>query len=233
MKIEVYVLACNEELIMPYFLRHYTQFAHIILLESNSTDNTAQMVEDAGGEVWHYDYPDEINDQWFIDIKNECWKNSDADWVIIVDVDEFVYHADISSILEKTHSTIFLPRLWNMFSDKFPTTQGQIYEEVTGGREGGAKMNLFKPSEIKEINYAIGCHNAFPEGNVVLNTRSEIITLHMRHLGYDYVIERNRRTSARLSEYNKRMGWGFHVNEPAEKVIEYMRNEMSGLIQVI
>ncbi len=233
MKIEVYVLACNEELIMPYFLKHYTQFADIILLESNSTDKTADMVIEAGGEIWHYDYPDEINDQWFIDIKNSCWKESQADWVMIVDVDEFIYHPDIKDILSKTDATIFLPRLWNMFSDHFPTTQGQIYEEITGGREGGGKMNIFRPSEIRDINYAIGCHNAFPKGNVRLNTTSEIMTLHMRHLGEDYVIARNARTSKRLSAYNRQRGWGFHVDEPPEKVIEYMRNEMTGLIKVI
>ena len=233
MKIEVYVLACNEEKIMPYFLRHYTQFAHIILLESSSTDSTAQMVSDVGGEIWHYDHPDEINDKLFLDMKNNCWKESEADWVIIVDADEYVYHPDLLRILSETDSTIFLPRLFNMFTDKFPTTEGQIYEEVTGGREGGAKMNLFRPKKIREINYAIGCHNASPQGDVRLNINSEIMTLHMRHLGSDYVIERNARGARRLSELNKQMGWGYHVNSSEEDVITYMRNEMTGLIQVL
>ena len=233
MKIETYVLACNEEKIMPYFLRHYTPFSEIILLESASLDHTAQMVSDAGGAVWHYDHPDEINDQLFLDMKNSCWRESEADWVIIVDADEYVYHPNLVQILERTEHTIFLPRLFNMFHERFPTTTGQIYEEVTGGREGGAKMNLFKPKEITRINYAIGCHNASPAGNINLGINSEIMTLHMRHLGSDYVIERNARASKRLSALNRSMGWGYHSDAPPEEVIKYMQNEMTGLIQVV
>jgi len=218
---------------MPYFLRHYCQFADIILLESCSTDRTVQLVQEVGGEVWHYDHPDEINDQLFLDIKNNCWKESTADWVIIVDADEYVYHPNLVKMLGETDATIFLPRLFNMFTDTFPTTSGQIYEEVTGGREGGAKMNLFRPSEIKEINYAIGCHNAHPTGNVNLSINSEIMTLHMRHLGSDYVIDRNAKGARRLSDLNKNMGWGYHVNASPDEVRKYMSDEMTGLIKVI
>ena len=165
MKIEVYALTNNEEQIMPYFMRHYTQFAHVILLENNSTDRTVEIAQSMGAEIWKYDVPDEINDQWYLDVKNNCWKNSKADWVIIGDADEFVYHPHIIEYLERTDATIFLPRLWNMFSEKFPTTTGQIYEEVTGGRPGGPKMNLFRPSEIKEINYDSSSNCIFYSGH--------------------------------------------------------------------
>jgi len=233
MNIEVYALTNNEEKLMPYFMRHYNQFAKVILLESNSTDRTIEIAESMGADVWTYDVPDEVNDEWFLEVKNNCWKESKADWVMVVDADEFIYHPDIVGILEKTDATVFLPRLFNMFHDCFPTTEGQIYEEVTGGREGGGKMNIFRPSEITEINYAIGCHNATPEGNVNLSINSEIMTLHMRHLGSDYVIERNKRFASRMSELNRSMGWGFHVDSPPEEVIKYMHDEMTGLIHVI
>jgi glycosyltransferase involved in cell wall biosynthesis len=234
MKIETYCLANNEEKLMPYFMRHYTQFSDVILLESNSTDRTVDIAKDMGAEIWHYDREDEINDQWFMDVKNSCWRDSEADWVIIVDADEFVYHPDIKSILETTKSTIFLPRLFNMFSEKFPTTAGQIYEEVTGGRDGGGKMNLFKPSEIKYINYGPGCHAANPIGNVKLNITSDILTLHMRFLSIEYVIERNMRAEKRLSDLNKSQGWGWHVqNTNSAEITRYFENEMAELIKIL
>lgn len=233
MKIETFCLCNNEERLITYFMRHYSQFSDVILLESNSTDRTVEIASALGAEVWTYDVPDEINDQWFMDIKNSCWKESTADWVMVVDADEFIYHPNIVRILEETDATVFFPRLWNMFADVFPTTEGQIYEEVTGGREGGGKMNIFRPSDIQEINYAIGCHSAKPKGNVKINTTSEIMTLHMRHLSKEYVIERNARASKRRSELNKQMGWGYHVDFPPEKVIEYIDNEMTALIKVV
>ena len=94
-------------------------------------------------------------------------------------------------------------------------------------------MNIFRPSEITEINYAIGCHNAKPKGNVKLNIISEIMTLHMRHLGLEYVLNRNARFSLRMSDLNRSMGWGYHVDSPPESVAKYMSDEMTGLIQVI
>ena len=179
MKIETYILANNEERLMAYIMRHYTQFSDVILLENSSTDRTVEIAEAMGGKVWSFDREDEINDEWFTYIKNNCWKDSKADWVIIVDADEFVYHPNIKEYLEKTDATIFLPKFFNMFSETFPTTEGQIYEEVTMGREEGGKTNIFKPSEIQEISYGPGCHNAIPVGNVILKTDSEIITMHL------------------------------------------------------
>lgn len=225
MKIETFCLVNNEEKLMPYFMRHYSQFSDIVLLENNSTDRTIEIAKEMGAEVWTYDRPDEINDQWFMDIKNTCWKDSKADWVIIVDADEFVYHPDLKGLLKKTDSTIFTPKLFNMFSEKFPTTKGQIYEEVNKGVEGGGKMNIFRPSEIKEILYGPGCHWAKPEGNVILGA-SDILTLHMRYLSIQYVQDRNDRAAKRLSELNKSQGWGFHVNFPKEDNIKYFEGEI-------
>jgi glycosyltransferase involved in cell wall biosynthesis len=232
MKIETFILTNNEEKILPYTLRHYLTFSKVILLESNSTDDTVKIAKKAGAEIWNYDVPDEVNDEWFLQLKNNCWKESKADWVIICDTDEFVYHPKLVEILETTHSTIFLPRLFNMFSDTFPVTKGQIYDEVKFGKEGGGKMNLFKPSEIKEMNYDPGCHYAHPTGNVILNVNSEILTLHMRHLSIEYVNARNARNVMRMSEINKKNGWGYHCYATPETIDKYFSDEMTALLKV-
>jgi len=233
MKIEVYALAHQEEMIMPYFMRHYTQFADVILMEGHSTDKTVEIAESWGAKIMKIDTGNQINDKIFTDLKNNCWKGSKADWVIVCDVDEFVYHPNLVEYLEKTEATIFLPRLFNMFSNYFPTTEGQIYEEVRTGREGGSKMNLFKPSEIKEINYVTGCHDAGPEGNVKLDLKGEILTLHMRHLSWEYVNNRNIYFRSRLSDINKEKGWGIHLFSTEKELIKYMRNEMTAMWTVV
>src|SRR4030066_1175068 len=100
MLIIAYILCNNEERLMPYVMRHYSQFAKVIILESNSTDQTVEIAHSMGAEIWSYDVPDEIDDRWFTELKNNCWKESKADWVMIVDADEFIYHPEIVKILQ-------------------------------------------------------------------------------------------------------------------------------------
>lgn len=233
MKIEVFCIVNNEERMMPYFMRHYNQFARVVILENNSTDRSVDIARSMGARVWEYDIPDVIDDQWYIDVKDSCWKASKADWVMIVDCDEFIWHPCIKRVLADTTATIFKPKFYEMFSEKFPTTEGQIYDEVKTGCNGGPKMNLFKPSEIKYINYEGGCHNAKPKGNVILDSESDIRTLHMRFLSLDYVKERNARASKRLSEFNLQTGLGFHYLWTEEEVTSHFIGHLNHSIQVI
>jgi len=241
MTIETYCLAHQEERIMPYFMRHYTQFSKVILLEGHSTDRTCEIAQEWGAEIRKVDSQNEVNDEIWTSLKDNCWKQSTADWVIICDADEYVYHPALTDYLAATEYTAFLPRLFNMMSEKFPSGNGQIYDEVQYGREGGAKLNLFKPSELTEINYGVGCHVAHPEGNVNLSVTSPIMTFHMRHLSRAYALERNAYLFSRLSKTNKDHGWGYHLGPgPGESYKEYEKkyyrwfnNESTALLKFI
>jgi glycosyltransferase involved in cell wall biosynthesis len=232
MGITVYCLANNEEMLMPYYMRHYSQFAHVIILDNNSTDNTVNIAKSLGAEIITLDIPDEINDQLFVDIRNNCWKNSDADWIMWADADEFIYHPDITEFLKNTDATAILPAFYNMYSDTFPTTDGQIYDEVKlGSRWGGeenlyGKVNIFKLPDIKEINYNAGCHRVNLKGNIKLITSNEIKTLHMRNLSREFVVNRNARSSKRLSEFNRVRGWGLYVDMTASEIRDRFDKEM-------
>jgi len=232
MTIETYCLARNEEKMIPYLMRHYGQFSKVILLESNSTDRTVEIAKSMGADVWSFQSKDEINDLWFLELKNNCWKESTADWVIIIDSDEFVFHPNLVKVLEETKATIFEPRLFNMYSKKFPTTNKQIYNEIKYGVEDRRKMNLFRPKEITEINYTAGCHSAKPEGNVILSDK-DIKTLHMRFLSLEYVLQRNKESLRRLSELNKQMGWGFHLYHEETMCIREFERGLRDSVKVI
>jgi hypothetical protein len=235
MLIETYILANNEERLLPYIMRHYAMFSNVILLESNSTDNTVELAKLYGAEVWSYRMPDEINENWYCTIKNNCWKKSKADWVIVVDADEFVYHPQLKKYLEKTPYTIFKPPFFQMFSADFPKTENQIYKEVFMGKLETiyAKTNIFKPSAITDINYSIGSHGAIPSGDVRMPDTTEIKTLHFRWLGKEFVHQRNVRTNKRRSDLNREMGWGDHTAWSYEKLSEFMDEEMKNLINVL
>lgn len=222
MKIDLFAICYNEELILPYFLRHYSQFCdNITIYDNYSTDKSEEIAVNAGAKVVKFDTNNEFREDLQMQVRSNCWKSSDADWVIVCDCDEFVYHSNLIDVLEQTDSTIFYLKVFDMYSLMFPTTKGQIYEEVKMGYHNvnfggtGVKPILFKPSEINEINYASGSHKAVPLGNVKANTVSDIKLLHMRYLSKEYVINRNAEYGKRHSEVNKRNGWTIQNLLPA------------------
>jgi len=225
MKIIAYAICYNEEAMLPFYLRHYLSFCdHVVVYDNCSTDRSVEICKGfANVTVITYNTSNVIRDDVYLQIKNNCWKsmigNSMADWVIVGDIDEFVYHPDIRGELERTWATIITPDLFNMFSPFFPVTKGQIYEQVTNGISGGGKANLFRPADIREINYDPGCHVAHPEGNILWDTESGIKTLHNKFMGLEHTLARKRLSESRLSELNKAMGWGVHYSVPEEQAV--------------
>lgn len=230
MKIEVFAICYNEEVRLPYFLRHYSQFADIHIIDNYSTDNSMAICK-GKTELTKFDTKGELRDDVFILIKNSCWKDSKADWVIVCDVDELVYHPDIFKILDNTKATIFQPRLFNMFSEKLPTGDGQIYDEIQYGSEDiRRKMLMFKPKEIEEINFSPGCHVAHPTGNVIIN-REDLIILHFQFLSRKFTIKRYAEFSKRLSKTNRDNKWSFHYDFDSKMINKIYDNQE--LIKVI
>ena len=234
MKIDVFAVCYNEERLLPYFFRHYKQFANEITIYDNySTDKSRDIAEKEGANVILWDTGGEYREDLMFSLKSTCWKDSKADWAIVIDIDEFVYHENLLQVLGSIQGTVIMPRTFNMYSDGFPMTTGQIYDEVVMGVDGQGKMNLFKLEEIKEINYDAGCHNAKPEGNFILNVNSEILTLHFRFLSPEYVIWKNYNTFLRQSEVDRKNGWNWHFGEKAENILSNFRDTKQRLIKVI
>jgi len=168
MKIWAYAICWNEAKMLPYYLRHYSQFCEkIIIYDNGSNDGSQQIIRNhPKAELRTYDTGGKIKDEVYLQIKNNCWKESrsKADWVIVGDIDEIVYHSDLPKFLDiagNVHS-IFTPGGINMVADKFPTTTGQIYEEVKTGtlHPGSCKPMIFDPNRVTEIAFDPGCHSA-------------------------------------------------------------------------
>jgi glycosyltransferase involved in cell wall biosynthesis len=228
MNIETFLLCHNEAKLLPYAIRHYRQFSDVTILENNSTDNTSEIARGMGAFVWNINTPNEINNAWYLQAKNNCWKLSSADWVIVADADEFVYHPHLLELLETTDATIIEPETWNMYCAKFPTTEGQITEQVNKGlRSPDKKCCMFRPSAISEINYLPGCHGCHPVG-ITKKESLGIKLLHMRHLSVQYTVDRNKYLNSRLSEFNKSQGWSWHYAMPENELRKSVENGIRG-----
>lgn len=232
-KIETFAVCHNEAPMIHYFLRHYLQFGSVTIFDNQSTDDSVKIAEKAGAIVFQFDTEGQFDEAVLTHIRNRCWKESKADWVIVTDIDEFVYHKKLAKVLESIKGTVVLPRMFNMYSDVFPSTLGQIYDEVQYGVEFNSKPCLFKPAEIKEMNFEVGCHAAHPEGNYSLNFTSEIINLHFKNMSLDYVIHRNAYLNSRQSDVNRQNNWNWHLAETPEQTLKNFEHAKSRLIKVI
>jgi glycosyltransferase involved in cell wall biosynthesis len=236
MNIEVFTLTYNNEKMLKYFLRHYSTFcSKITVFDNQSTDNTVNVAKGYGAEVIEYDTNNTFDEATLVNICNSCWKGSGADWVIIVAVDEFVYHPEIIKVLERVNGTVIYLPFYNMFSDKFPETEGQIYDEVMMGTLApwGKALSLFRPTALTSTNYDPGGHGANPIGSIVIERNSGIKILHMSCLGKDYIREHNRIGASRLSDQNKLNGWGCHYYQSEEEWEKPYNEQLNRAINVI
>lgn len=233
MKIETFAVCHNEETILPYFFRHYKQYGSVTIFDNQSTDRSVEIAEANDSIIFSFDSGNEFREDILTSIRNTCWKESKADWVIVTDVDEFVYHPSLIWALKRTKETVILPRMFNMYSDVLPTTAGQIYDEIQYGVEFNSKMCLFRPVEITNMNYEPGCHFARPEGNFRLDFKSPIINMHFKNLSLEYVINRNAYLYSRNSQVNRDNNWNWHVDMTVEETARQFEIAKTRLIKVV
>jgi glycosyltransferase involved in cell wall biosynthesis len=226
--IHVYAVCYNEEAILPYFLRHYSTFADkIIVFDGESKDRSIEILKAhplvsvvtsssyASHDEGMYDEPT------LMKIRNRAYKASrgQADWVVIVDMDEFLYHPDLRGLLdryEKQGVTLPLVAGFDMVAEKPPSGAGQIYDEIRTGflNRRYSKSSIFNP-EI-DINFQYGCHQCFPEGKVVRSIEPEVSLLHYRFLGPDHFADKYMLRQSRMSAESRIMKWGTHISIPGK-----------------
>ena len=137
MKLWVYTFCWNEEKIIPYFLRHYGEWLcaeKIVIFDNESTDNSLGEINRWGHldiEVRPYSTADMHSELGAMKpLRDECWQEArgKADWVAIVDMDEFIFHNDIFGFLDRCESRgIGLVRTYGfeMVSREFPQGRRQ------------------------------------------------------------------------------------------------------------
>ncbi len=175
-----------------------------------STDKSVDIMREAGVQIIDFDTDNQFEERVLINIRNTCWKESKADWVIICDMDEFIYHPNILKVLEDTDATHIAAEGYEMMSETLPTGNGQLYDELRMGffKPRYSKPCIFKPSEIEESNFDAGSHYANPTGNVRSIDNSGIKLLHYKYLNRDALISKYARYKIRQSEEMRRIGWG-------------------------
>lgn len=217
LRVHVYTICWNEALMLPYFLRHYERIAERIVVFDNGSDDASPDIVRAHqtAELKSFDSSGESREDIEIDIKNNVWKQSRdvADFVIVCDVDELLFHPQLTKYLEdcrRRKITVPIPTGYQMVAARFPVTDGQIYDEVPSGLfdPRWSKHVLFAPEEIEEINYGPGCHEVNPVGRCWCEQEPQLKLLHYKFLGAEYLIDRYRELGARKSAHDRSHNYG-------------------------
>jgi hypothetical protein len=237
MILHVYTSTHNDLYILRYFIRHYELFASkIFVYDDDSTDGTREFLQSCAPLV-------EIRNPGFTGIDElklqhmrctEYKKNSRgvADWIMIVDCDEFHWHNSLMKKLGEMKGAGYAAVIshgWNMFSTEPPDGLGQMTDYVKCGvLDSMYDRAIFRPE--CDVLIGIGNHGFTLYGDDGTLPSQKFLTpcgayeykaeshdkdfklLHYKYLGLEYLRQRYARVWSRTSDINKSHGWGIHAS---------------------
>lgn len=211
---------------IPFYLRHYEPLVErIVIFDDGSTDRSRELFQQSPKVEMRQLEQGESSNLMQATEMNRCWKESrgTADWVIIADIDEFIYHPRLRDYLADRQArgfTILHPVGLDMVAPDFPEPGAVLTKSVRRGRplDSMDKLAVFDPNAIEEINYEVGRHVAQPSGRVLFPPTREVKLLHYKHLGVEYLVSRTAALRDKRSDLDRQIGWSFHLERPEEQL---------------
>lgn len=226
MKVEVFTFCWNEMAVLPFAVDYWRRFAsHVTVFDNGSTDGSIEFMQQHSDliTVDRFETDNQINDQLLLNMKNDAWKQvkGRADLVVMCDMDEMLIPiADELQRMMDEGCTVCIPRWFTMMSDEAPTHEnGKYLHQIRPyAFQSPGKAILFDPNKIDNMRYEPGAHQCQPEGYVKW-FEGGIYCLHTDHnFSLENKIERYKQMHARMSDINKRKGWGIHYGFKEEQL---------------
>ena len=229
---------------LPFFFRHYDDLVDRYFVHDDGSTDGSQDILRAHPRVELYRLPDYSDPRSrvlsAISHFEDVWRPSrgHADWVILTDIDEHLYHRDLSQYLETCLATgvTMIPALgYQMLSEDFPEDTGT---PLCRSRPMGApcghysKLNVFSPDAIDTLNYAIGRHTCKPTGQLVSPDHDELLLLHYKYLGFDRIHQRHQLYATRSREDDVANRWGYQYFWSRDELQTEWREIASRLIDI-
>lgn len=152
------IIAKNEEHMLPTCLLSLKWCDEILVIDNNSSDNTALLAENSGAKVIHFSHSS------FSRLRNEALKHLKTDWVFYVDADERVLPVlakEIKVQMETNQYDVFSLKRKNICYGK---------ELKHGGWEKDLVTRVFKVSNLKRWDGDVHESPIFEGQETVLNT---------------------------------------------------------------
>jgi FkbM family methyltransferase len=226
MKFHVYAINWNEERLLPSFLKYYKDADKIYILDNESTDSSHEIIKAHGRDILTFKTSGTLDDFANSRIKNTAWTQSKgiADFVILQDLDEFVYFPKFPNTLlaglkdlkargitaAKAHG-IQMFCTDEYFTQVTASSQSITSQIWTGSREFMHpyydKYMIFDPNAFESIVLSPGAHDVKLKGTLKADT-SSVALLHYKYIGETYLKNRWLAIRARTSHSNRSNNFG-------------------------
>jgi hypothetical protein len=228
----------NEALILPYFLRHYQYLDEIhVLYETDSTDETLSILKQAKNVlIKNCHIEGGLDDIEKVNLINDALHNIKADWVYVVDPDEFIFPYNESphdflerqtdyNVVRAAMFPVFRHRTDKDLSPSLPPvpqrTHGDPNVFSTHQDENRpANVVYIKPIVVRpsaRIRLLPGNHAA--QGHVKVSPEF-YAGAHWEMADAAIALDRRMRRKARISERNKAYGLGWQNFSVTEESIK-------------
>lgn len=243
--VHYYAVCWNEEAILPWMFKHYDQFVDRFTIYDNySSDKTENIINNnTNAEIIKFGKEGHFDDSANQRIKNSCWKQSrgKADLVVVCDMDEFLYHADLENLLRRLcKDKVTFPTTvgYEMYGESIPKYDG--HQQLTDLIQKGVRSEwldkhiIFDPHRIVDTYFDPGAHHANPTGIVRRGTEDTTLkVLHYKNLGLDYLLARYKKLGERLSAFNIENELGTHYLAKQKEIEEQFAAELAASRLVI
>ena len=236
--ITIYTLTYNEEIMIEFFIQHYRRnFPGCIInvYDNESTDRTVEIAKSYGCNIITYKTNNTLSDSEYLVIKNNCWKNTTTDWVLVCDCDELL-ELNLNDLIDESNNgtSIIKPEGYSLMSFNDEIDLNLMNK---GFRDKAFdKCVLFNKNNIKEINFSPGSHNCSPKShnNDVINYNKKTYRLlHYKYLNPNHTIQRWKMFGERMSDNNKKHGWGGHYLWSDKQIINLYKEKEKLLIKLL
>lgn len=236
MKINIFILCYNEEVLIRNTILHYKQYlpsANITILDNKSTDNSVNIAKSFNCKIIEWEspkYKNCIDDFEYRTLKNNCWKYLQDGWVLVIDMDEWLYITEQQLLEEQTNGTSII-KVKGI--DMIGESKSIILDDIDLNKINKYKDNpweskslCFLRDKIIDMNYTIGAHNCNPSGDVVYS-KQIYINKHMSYLGEDFLINRmlcRYERAKEMKKHNFATHYTDNISNIKNKYQSYLKN---------
>jgi len=237
MKISCLTMAYNEELIMPYFLKHYENLDEIrVLYETDSNDSTRDILNRPNVKIVDCHIEQGINDIEKAKLINRELSGMDSDWVYVLDTDEFVFpfgNEEAKSFFKRQKDyNVVVAAMYQVYRHKTDLDLNPLLPPIPQRVHGDPDLystvqeinrdcnwHYVKPCIVRPgVNFLPGNHETIGE----FSTSPDTFTgAHWQMADPSIALHRRLQRKARISPENRKRLMGFqHFNVTADYILE-------------
>ena len=238
--IEVITMWYNEEYLARFFLNHYSFEEKVrIIVDEDTNDDTLNIISSyPNTKVEYIKFSDGFNNDVATARFNRCYRESKADWVILVDSDEFVLTPNLHGFLSERTEDIFMVRFYEVYrhkDDKDLDPNIPIAEQRKHGVISTDKRRTnfglgCKPAVVKtgkRIVWTPGQHQIKDRSTLFVTAKDFLVGAHWS-MADPNLIKRKLTLLERQSEHNIKVGHVSHLKGMTrDSLIEKLNSHLS------